>query len=95
MGLAVEPGVEETERLLALGEQSVVDESDDSGEVGAGGGGATNGPDGTGPDDHIVVTLSGNIGVGATGLVVETVVLAVEGLDVLVDGLLLVVGGGK
>ena len=95
VGLAVEPGVEETERLLALGEQSIVDESNDSGEVGAGGGSATNGPNGAGPDDHIVVTLGSDIGVGAAGLVVEAVVLAVKALHVLVDGLLLVVGGGE
>ena len=77
VGLAVEPRVEETERLLALGEESVVDESDDSGEVGAGGGSAADSPDGAGPDDNVAVALSGNIGVGATGLVVEAIVLAV------------------
>ena len=93
--LLVNPRVEETEGLLALGEQGIVDESNDGGEVRAGSGSAADGPDDAGPDDNVVVALGGDVGVRAAGLVVEAVVLALQALDVLVDGLLLVLGGGE
>jgi len=62
----------------------------DSSEGGRGSRGTANGGNIAGPDDDIVVALGCDVGVRAAGLVVEAVILALEVLDVVVDGLLLV-----
>lgn len=95
MRLAVQPRVEETQGLLARSEQSIVHKSDDRRKRRAGSGRAAHGPNGAGPDDHVVVALRRDVGIRAAGLVVEAVELAVEALDVFVHGLLLVVGRTK
>lgn len=93
--LAVQPRVEETERLLVLSEQSIVDERDDGRESRAGSGRAADGLTLAGPDDDVLVALSSNVRVGATGLVVQAIVQTVQTVEVGVDGLLLVVWGGE
>lgn len=67
-----------------------LDLRNDSGKSGRGSTGTSNRGDVSGPDDDIVVALSRDIRVCAPGLVVEAVERAIEVLDVLVDGLLLV-----
>lgn len=86
VGTAIQPWVQETQDWLALGEECIVHQADDSGERGAGGRGATDGADGVVPDESVVVALCGDVGVGAAALVVEAVVEAIEVLDVGVDG---------
>jgi len=73
VGLAVQPWVDETEWLLASSEKGIVDESNNSSKGRAGRGSSTDGGNVSGPDNHIVITLSGNIGVGTTGLLNKSV----------------------
>jgi len=63
---------------------------DNGGECGRGSRCATDGRDITSPDDHVVIALGGDVRVGTAGFVVQAVELAVEVLDVVIDGGLLV-----
>lgn len=89
----VEPGVEETETRLAVGDEVVVEESND----GSGGRSRSTGADeadtAAAVVDGVDSVESSDIGVGTARLVVRTVKLAVELGNVSVDSVGLVVGG--
>lgn len=86
---AVEAGVEswvhEAQGALAVGDQSVVDEGQDTGGSGRGGRGAVDEDVAAGVDDDEVEALGGQIGVRATVLVVEAGVEVADGVEVRVD----------
>lgn len=83
---AIQPWVQKAQCGFALGKERIVDQADDSGERWARRRSTTDRADSVVPYKSVVVALCGNVGVGAAALVVETVVEAVEVLDVGVDG---------
>ena len=72
VALRVEPRVQESKHGLAGGEERVVDKSDDSGCGGCRGTGSVEEHVLAIIGDDVAVALRGDIGIGASGLVVET-----------------------
>lgn len=81
-GVGVEPGVQEAEAALAVGDAVAVDELDDAGEGGRGAAGAVDEVAGAVDDDDEVGGLGGDVGVRAA-----------RGVEVAGDGVVGRVGG--
>lgn len=88
----VQPGVQETKRSLAIVDEVVVENGNDGSGGGSGGAGTTERALKTTVVDGVVSVESRNIRVGTAGLVVRSVELAVQRLDVSVDSISLIGG---